>query len=83
MIICIIPPFFLWKPVNPLGLSFGSKAPKICFQTLVDNFGLTISLGVIGSAKMQLSALELEQYLSKVSSESVITVRDSRLWHAM
>jgi hypothetical protein len=38
---------------------------------------------VIGSAEMQLGALDLEQCLPKISSESGVSVRDNRIRHAM
>jgi hypothetical protein len=38
---------------------------------------------MIGPAKMQLSSIELEQFLPKIASESWITIRDNRVGHAM
>jgi hypothetical protein len=64
-------------------LFFKGKTPQICFQTLVDNFCLTISLGMISYGEMQLGALELKQFLPKISCESWVTIRNNRVWHAM
>jgi hypothetical protein len=61
----------------------GGEAPQICFQELVDNFGLTINLGMIGSVEMQLGALEPEQFFPEVACESWITVKDYRVGHSM
>jgi hypothetical protein len=59
------------------------NTPQIGFQTLIDNFSLAISLEMIGSAKMQLGALETEQFFPKSDGKSGISVRDNRMRHAM
>jgi hypothetical protein len=64
-------------------LFFRRKTPQICFQTLVDNFHLTISLGMISCAEMQLGALELKQFLPKIACEIWVTIRNNRVRHAM
>jgi hypothetical protein len=64
-------------------LFFIRKKPQICFQTLVDNFHMTISLGMIRCAEMQLGALEIKQFLPKIACESWVTIRNNRVWHAM
>jgi hypothetical protein len=66
-----------------LSLSIGRKTPQICFQALVDNFSLTINIGMIGRAEMQLCSLELEQFLTKVASEGWIVVGGNRVRHSM
>jgi hypothetical protein len=55
----------------------------MCFQTLVDNFRLAISLGMIGCVEMQFGALYLEKFLPKIASESWVAIRNNRVWHAM
>jgi hypothetical protein len=57
--------------------------PQICFQTLVDNFYLSISLAMIGSDEMKLGSLESEQLLPKIASESWISIKDNRMRQAM
>jgi hypothetical protein len=64
-------------------LSIGHRTPKICFDALVDNFSLSISLGMISYVEMQLGSLELEQFLPKIVGESWITVKYNRVRHAM
>jgi hypothetical protein len=66
-----------------LSLLARRKTPQKCFQTLVDSFSLSISLGMIGSVEMQLGSLEPEQFLPKIVGEIWITVEDSRVRHAM
>jgi hypothetical protein len=39
---------------------FEREATQIGFQEIVDNVGLTIGLGMIGSVEMQLDALDPE-----------------------
>jgi hypothetical protein len=64
-------------------LLFGCETTQICFQTLVDSFVLTISLGMTGNVEMQLGALKLEQFLPEIACESWIMVKDKRLGHSM
>jgi hypothetical protein len=64
-------------------LIFQGKTPQICFQALVDNFCLAISLGMISGAEMQFGALYLEQFLPKIACESWVVIRNNRVWHAM
>jgi hypothetical protein len=64
-------------------LIFQGKTPQICFQTLVDNFRLAISLGMISCAEMQFSALYLEQFLPKISCERWVVIKNNRVQHAM
>jgi hypothetical protein len=64
-------------------LLFRGKIPQICFQTLLDNLCLAISLGRISCAEMQLCALYLEQFLPKIACESWVAIRNIRVWHAM
>ena len=59
------------------------KTPQICFQILVDRFGFSISLGMIGGVGMKLGFLELEQFFPKIVGESGVSVRDNRIRHAM
>jgi hypothetical protein len=69
--------------LSPLILLFRGKTPQICFQTLVDNFRLAISLGMISCAELQFCALYLEQFLPKIACESWVAIRNSRVRHAM
>jgi hypothetical protein len=62
---------------------FRGKTPQIYFQTLVDNFSLTISLGMIDSVEMQLGALWPEHLLPNIAGESGISIRNNRMRHAM
>jgi hypothetical protein len=66
-------------------LSFYIKyeTPQICFQTPVDSFSLTIILGMISQAEMQLGSLKLEQLFPNVVGESWIMVKDNRVGHSM
>jgi hypothetical protein len=64
-------------------MSSRCKTPQIGFQTLVENFSLDISLGLIGGVEMQLGALEMKQFLPKIAGKSGISVRDNRMRHAM
>jgi hypothetical protein len=38
---------------------------------------------MISYAEMQLGALELEQFLPKITGESWVAIRNNRMWHAM
>jgi hypothetical protein len=40
-------------------------------------------MGMIGSAKMQLGALDMEQFLQKIIGKSGISVINNRMRHAM
>jgi hypothetical protein len=55
-------------------LSFGRKETQIYFQTFVDDFDLTISLGMIRNVEMQLGVMKPKQFLPKIASESWIIV---------
>jgi len=46
----------------------------MCFQALVDNFDMTISLGVMCGVEIQLSVMELKQLLPKIASEGGVTI---------
>ena len=63
--------------------TFRGKTPQISLQTLIDDFSLTISLGMIGGVEMQLGALESEQFLPKIAGESWISIINNRMKHAM
>jgi hypothetical protein len=63
--------------------SFDGKTQQICFKTLFYNFSFPISMGMISSAEMQLSSLEPEQFLPKITSEIWISVRYNTTRHAM
>ena len=67
----------------PLIFSNICKTSQICFQTLVDNFDVAISLGMIGGAEMQFDSLEPEQFLPKIVGEIWISVGENRMRHAM
>jgi hypothetical protein len=43
--------------ISPLIFLFQGKTPQICFQTIVDNFHLSISLGMISDYEMQLGSV--------------------------
>jgi hypothetical protein len=64
-------------------LLVGHKTPQICFQALVDNFDLTIILGMIGCDEMQFSALEPQQFFPKFAGESWIMVEDNKVGNFM
>ena len=69
--------------MSPLIFLFRGKTPQICFQTLVDNFHLAISLGMISCAEMQFGALYLEQFLPKIACEGWVAIINNRVRHAM
>jgi hypothetical protein len=62
---------------------FKGKTPQVSIQTLIDDFSLTISLGMIGSFEMKLGALDSEQFWPKIAGECWISIRNNRMRHAM
>jgi hypothetical protein len=69
--------------LSPLIFIFRGKTSQICFQELVENFRLAISLGMISYAEMKFSAFYLEQFLPKIACESWVTIKNNRVRHAM
>ena len=59
------------------------KAPYVGLQTFVDNFYLTIRMGVILCTHLELRAMELEKLLPKIASEGGISIRHNRSGHAI
>lgn len=60
MVRSIVPIFRPRQPVVPLPRSLGAKTSEVCFNTLVDYFGLAIGLWVISCAPVKLSVPKAE-----------------------
>lgn len=54
------------QPSAPIAWFITSKATKVAFQTLVDNFGLAIALRMVRRAKVQLCMLQREKFKQKM-----------------
>ena len=64
-------------------LSFVCEVAQIWFETIVDGFGLTIGMEMIGSAEMKLGSPKPEQFFLEIAYESWIIVRDNILGNSM
>jgi len=69
--------------MGPPIFSIKWKTLQLSFQTLIDNFSLAISLGMVVGVDMQLGSLELEKLFPKIVGEIWISVRDNRIRKTM
>jgi hypothetical protein len=71
------------KSFNPIFWVVASEAPQIHLESAVHNFRLTIRLGVVGRAKVELGAVELEKCLPKSTRKSRVPVTNDGGRHTM
>ena len=79
----IVPPLCQWQPVHPILWPLGSHTTKRRLKAMINNLCLPISLWVIRSWKLDLSAYKLEQFLPKGADKNLISVRHYTSRHPM
>jgi len=83
MIRSVVPEFSKWDPILPFSRTPMNKASKICLQTLINTYSLTVCLRVVGCTKFQMSTRKPEEFLPKVAGENSVTVRNDSLRQPM
>jgi hypothetical protein len=59
------------------------QASEVIFKALIDPFGLTITLRVIGTTKFQFHSQGFEQIMPKLASKNSVPISDDSQWKSM
>ncbi len=72
-----------WEPLGPIGLCSVSEYSEVLFQPLVGSLGLSVHLGVIGSADILFDIQVFAQFPHCGGRESGVSVGNDLLWEAV
>ena len=63
-----------WEKVYPVTLLLVEEWPEVCFDNLVDSFGLSIGLGLAGRRHVGANSCDGQEILLGIGCESGVTV---------